>query len=620
MFLLPKPKQMNYTEGNFYVSKNIEIVLDYSCNFNDLESARLLKEEMQRLVGLKVKINKAFHSAKGFIYLKKGEGESESYTIKIEEDSIVVCGSDDAGLFYGVQTLRQIIRQKGVILPCLLIKDSPYFKYRGFFHDVTRGKVPTLKTLKELVDRLAFYKINQLQLYIEHTFAFKNLSEVWLDKDPLTSEEILELDDYCRKRNVELVPSLSTFGHLYEILTTKSYSYLCELDNSCDLPFTWFERQAHHTLDVSNEESLKFVQNMLQEFIPLFSSNKFNICSDETFDLGKGKSSKLNKKLGSGKLYVYFLNKIVSYVKSYNKDVMFWGDIIVRHPEYLKDIPKDVTCLNWAYYPEVTETDTKIISESGVKQYVCPGVGGWNRLMNSFDSAFVNISKMVSYGKKYGAGGVLNTDWGDYGHVNLFANSMPGMIYGGAISWNPEDKREFEQFDQDTSILEFGMTSRRLISLLRELSNEEIASWSFIVWWREQKILNNEVINENIKEFNKMEVTKVTTGYYRALELEKEILAVGINSYPNRKLDVMEFVNSARGVALMNAIYLAIKKYEFKCDEVQTVMKNNKLAVEIEYWFSDFSDLWRKRNKESELSRIREIIIFSCNFLRTIVE
>ena len=115
-----------------------------------------------------------------------------------------------------------------------------------------------------------------------------------------------------------------------------------------------------------------------------------------------------------------------------------------------------------------------------------------------------------------------------------------------------------------------------------------------------------------------MEVAKVTRGYYRARELEKEILAVGVNSYPNRKLDVMEFVNSARGVALMNAIYLAIKKYEFKSDEVQTVMRNNILAVEIEYWFSHFSELWRKRNKESELSRIREIIMFSCSFLRGI--
>lgn len=618
MFLIPEPKQIDYCDGEFYINKSTEIILDYSCNFKDLEAARLLKEEMEKLAGLKVRINKAFSNNKGSIYLRKCKLESEGYTIKICEEDIVVCGNDTAGLFYGVQTLRQIIRQNGISLPCLTITDSPYFENRGFFHDVTRGKVPTLKTLKELTDRLAFYKINQLQLYIEHTFAFKNLSEAWSGKDPLTAEEILELDEYCKKRNVELVPSLSTFGHLYEILKTKSYSHLCELDNSYGMPFTWFDRMAHHTLDVSNDESIKFVQDMLKEFIPLFSSNKFNICGDETLDLGKGKSSKLNEQLGTGRLYVNFLNKIISFVKGYDKQVMFWGDIIVKHPEYLKEIPEGVICLNWAYHPEVLEEDTKIIAEAGVKQYVCPGVGGWNRLMNSFDSSFENISKMVSYGKKHGASGVLNTDWGDYGHINLFANSMPGMIYGAALSWNSEDKRSFHEFDETVSILEFGVTSKRLVSLLRELSNEEVASWPFIVWWREQKILNNEFLSEYIKQLEKVDVDKVTKGYHRALTLEKEILLDSANCYENRRLDVSEFVNSAKGVALMNAICLVIKKYEFKNNEVELVVEPNKLAVELEYWFADFSDLWRIRNKESELYRIREVIIFVGNFLRSI--
>jgi len=620
MFLLPKPKQINYCLGNFYISGKTEIILDYNCNSHDFEAARLLKEEMQRFPGLKIQINKAFHNTGNSIYLKKCDGETEEYTIEIKESDIVVRGSDDAGLFYGVQTLRQIIRQNGVALPCLYIKDAPYFKSRGFFHDVTRGKVPTLKTLKELVDRLSFYKINQLQLYIEHTFAFKNSSEVWVGKDPLTAQEILELDDYCIKRNVELVPSLSTFGHLYEVLVTKSYSHLCELDNSYGTPFTWYDRMAHHTIDVSNEESIEFIKNMIQEFIPLFSSNKFNICCDETFDLGKGKSSKLNKKIGTGKLYIDFLNTIIKYVKGYGKEVMFWGDVIVKHNEYLKEIPKDVICLNWAYYPEVLENDTKIIALSGIKQYVCPGVGGWNRLMNSLDSSFVNISKMIGYGKKYGACGVLNTDWGDYGHINLFANSMPGMIYGASLSWNPEDKIEVQKFDEEASILEFGLNSKKLVSLLRELSRQEVASWAFIVWWREQKILNNEFLNENIKEFVRADNTKITKGYRRAIELEKEILEEGANSYKNRSLDIMEFVNSAKGVALMNAICLAIKKYDFKCDDIETVIPNNKLAVELEYWFTEFSELWRRRNKESEIYRIRDIIIFVCSFLRNIKE
>jgi hypothetical protein len=622
MFLIPEPKQIKINKGNFILSRSTEIILDSLCDFKDFKAARMLQKEIEKLTGITVKVNKAFSANKpeGSIYLKKcsGEGVKESYTLDIKENGIELCGNDQAGLFYAIQTLTQIIRQQRIILDCVSIEDKPHFKDRGFFHDVTRGKVPTLQTLKELVDRLAFYKINQLQLYIEHTFAFKNFSEVWMGKSPITAEEILELDAYCAERNVELVPSLSTFGHLYEILITKSYSHLCELDNSEEQPFTWYDRQMHHTLDVSNEESFEFVKSMLEEFIPLFSSNKFNICCDETFDIGKGKTKELAEKVGTSRLYVDFLNKIISFVKDFDKEILFWGDIIVKCPEYLKEIPKDVICINWAYNADVTEDDTRTISESGIKQYVCPGVGGWNRLMNVFDNAFVNISKMINYGQKYNAIGVLNTDWGDYGHINLFANSIPGMIVGAELSWNPDDKRKFEDFNEAISLLEYGDSSKKIMTLLTELSQCEVASWAFLVWWKEQKILNNGFLDENIKQFRDMDVTKATKGYYRALEIEKEIasLVYGINE--NRKLDMKEFMNSARGIALMNAACILINQHEFKSEEVKEVVGGYELAAQLEYWFEAFSALWRTRNKESELYRIKDMIILLCKYFRSI--
>ncbi len=125
--------------------------------------------------------------------------------------------------------------------------------------------------------------------------------------------------------------------------------------------YSFYERMAHHTLDVSNEESLKLVENMLEQYIPLFTSDKFNICGDETFDLGKGKSKELLDKIGEGKLYIDFLNKVISIVKKYDKKVMFWGDVILNHADLLNELPKDLICLNWNYSNEVTEEKTKTI-------------------------------------------------------------------------------------------------------------------------------------------------------------------------------------------------------------------------------------------------------------------
>ena len=113
---------------------------------------------------------------------------------------------------------------------------------------------------EKLADRMAFYKLNQMQLYIEHTFLFRDFSEIWRDDTPLTAEEILELDRYCLERGIELVPSLSTFGHLYKVLGSKHYSHLCELEGSEAMPFSLRGRMHHHTINVSSPESAGFIK------------------------------------------------------------------------------------------------------------------------------------------------------------------------------------------------------------------------------------------------------------------------------------------------------------------------------------------------------------------------
>ena len=70
------------------------------------------------------------------------------------------------------------------------------------------------------------YKLNQLQLYVEHTYLFRDFSEMWRDQTPLTAEEIRELDSYCRERHIELVPSLASFGHLCTLLSTNIWGSL----------------------------------------------------------------------------------------------------------------------------------------------------------------------------------------------------------------------------------------------------------------------------------------------------------------------------------------------------------------------------------------------------------
>ena len=94
--------------------------------------------------------------------------EGEAYTLSIDENHISIEADGPAGAFYAIQTLRQLFKHQQI--PCLTIEDKPDFAYRGFYHDVTRGKIPTVETVKKLIDQMAYYKLNSLQLYVEHVF------------------------------------------------------------------------------------------------------------------------------------------------------------------------------------------------------------------------------------------------------------------------------------------------------------------------------------------------------------------------------------------------------------------------------------------------------------------
>lgn len=638
MYLLPKPQEIDMKEGNFIIRPTTEIVLHNSCDLKVLQSAKIIQKEIEDILGFSLKITKSLSkNRENSIILKKDINfnikstklngnvdkiKSEAYEMCISFKSIVINAKENKGIFYGAQTLRQIIRNKGIELPCLKISDWPQFSERGFYHDVTRGKVPTLQTLKELVDRASMYKINQLQLYVEHSFAFTNHSEIWSGNDPLTAEEILELDEYCKEKNVELVPSLASFGHLYHALTSKSFNDLCELEDSYGKAFSWIERMGHHTLNVTDERSIEFVRDMFEEFIPLFSSDKFNICCDETFDLGKGKSKEEAERIGVGRLYVDFLKKIIDIVRVNNKKPMFWSDIIIKYPELLCELPQDVICLNWNYSPEATDKNTKIIAQSELPQYVCPGVSGWDKFINDLDGSFENIKRMSQYGKEYNAVGILNTDWGDYGHINLFANSMPGMIYGAALSWNTEDIQDISEVDKAISRLEFKDKSDKIVSVLRELSRAHVITFMETVWWKEDRFNQSKLLKNkpeykdkyilNIKE------DKIHEGYNKAQELEVEILKLMAEVPKEVKNDYKEFYISSRAVAVLNSLYLIIKKYDLNEDVQKLIHEPKELAREIEYFLNDFCSIWRMRNKESELQRVKDTFRDICVFLREI--
>lgn len=656
MYIIPRPQQWYQKEGTFTLKYDRRIVLNSNCPPEVYEDAQMLQQDLEEYAGFCTTISCGIPE-NGDICLQLGEHMKEQeYTLLVQAHGICITGGSAVGIFYGIQTLRQIIEQCGCCIPYTIIVDQPKILHRGFYHDVTRGRIPTMDYLKKLVDRMAFYKLNQLQLYMEHTFLFRGFSEVWRDDTPLTAEDILELDAYCRKRHIELVPSIACFGHLYKVLRTKTYGELCEMPGMEKEPFGFVDRMRHHTLDVSNPESIQLVKALIDEFMPLFTSQYFNICADETFDLGKGKSAALAEEKGTQRLYLDFVKELCEYVVSKGKTPMFWGDIICEIPEAVQELPKETICLNWGYDADWPEDSTRKLSEAGARLYNCPGVSGWDQLVNQIRVSYENISRMCQYASNYHAEGLLNTDWGDCGHINHPDFSLPGMIYGAAFSWNLEIP-EFEDINRQISRVSYGDETETLASVLARISESWKFTWRNMVDFLEQDGLklaqmgnptDRKALLDELEKLVKIEEPAVYQQAAQELETIQQELYAAVSHLPvGRRGKIRAYLIAVQGMILLQKIgavladFIALMEAQGKEPaEDQAVqsdinMENDikripehqetenahreeqwNLAEDLEYWLYDYKKLWRSVSKEAELHRIEHVICQYADWLR----
>ena len=361
---------------------------------------------------------------------------AEGYDLAVSKKGIEILFRETAGLRAASATLRQLLREYGRTLPCLKIRDWPDFPRRGVMLDISRGRVPRLETLLDLVEKLSDFKINEFQLYTEHTFAYKKYQRIWQSWGALTAKEIQILDARCCELGIDLVPNQNSFGHLRYFLEDSKLKKLGELSKPYEAETKDFLRRPT-TLAPNHPGTLPFVRGLYDELLPNFSSQFFNIGGDETWDLGKGQSKVICERKGKGRVYLDFLKKLHREVSARGQTMMFWGDIILKQSALIRELPKNIIALNWGYESDHPfEKEAAQFAKAKIKFYVCPGTSTWQTLLGRHDNGFANLRAAAKAGKKFGAAGYLNTDWGDGGHPQPLAVSWPLFAAGAALAWN----------------------------------------------------------------------------------------------------------------------------------------------------------------------------------------
>jgi len=431
--LLPAPQQISYDEGVCQLAPGSFIWVDRPGDYGLFRIAEDIKKSLGGIYGeLKLSASNLNKTSVVIRVLPNSISQAQGYRLSILPEKIRIIAHDSAGAFYAAQTLKQICRVADGKLKCMKVKDWPDYPNRGVMLDISRDKVPTMNTLYQLVDTLAEFKINQFQLYTEHTFAYRNHRTVWKDASPMTAEQILKLDRYCAKRYIELVPNQNSFGHFARWLKHERYSHLAETPRGGDL-------------SPVIPESIEHLRDMYDDLLPNFSSSQFNVGCDETWSLGKGKSKAAVEEHGVGKVYLGFLKQIHGLVSSHGRTMQFWGDIVMNHPELVSELPDGIIVMEWGYWAKHPYDDhCKKYADAGVPFYVCPGTSTWNTIAGRTDNALANLLNAAENGKKHGAIGFLNTNWGDNGHWQPLSVCYPGYAYGAGLSWAIENNKDMD--------------------------------------------------------------------------------------------------------------------------------------------------------------------------------
>jgi hypothetical protein len=438
--IIPAPKVVKILDGKFTFTASTSIVIEnlsYSeTAFAASELASEIKIELgfQPLLTDKPKVNpvtllligrdtkslEKIIRTENLTALSLGE---EGYFLDVSSNQILIAANTEAGLFYGVQSLKQLIRanRTGNSIPCLVITDKPTMRYRGWMDDISRGPIPTVEFIKKEIRTMAEFKQNFFNLYTEHVFRSDKYPDI-SPTDGFTPAEIKELADYAAKYHMDLMGNFQSFGHMAKILSNPFYAHLG--DNG-------------DILNPADERTYTFLSDLYSEMIPAYKSIFFNINCDETFGLGEGKSKAMADSIGESGIYAYHINRIDKLIKPYGKRIMMWGDIAVNKPEIISRLPKDLIVLSWGYHAAESFDDAiHPFVKSGFDFMVAPGVGCWGELWPALGNAAVNISNYTRDGAKLGAMGMMNTAWDDNGH-NLFEYNWHGLAWGAECSWNP---------------------------------------------------------------------------------------------------------------------------------------------------------------------------------------
>jgi hexosaminidase len=342
--IVPQPRHLQLEQGSYRLDARTRVEAPNDARGREI--ATFLRDAIHAQTGIAVREGGGAHAIE--LKLDPAVQGDEAYRLAVTPTRITISASTDRGLFWGVQTLRQLLpmgRTAPVEIPAVRIEDAPAYAWRGVMLDVSRHFYP-MSFIEKQLDLLSYYKINTFHWHLTDDQGWRiqirrypKLTSVgaWRTEADgtryggfYTQAQIREVVDYARRRNITVVPEIEMPGH--SVAAIAAYPEL-----SCDkkqvaVTTAW---GVHKNIDcVGDEGTFTFLRNVLDEVLPLFPSPYVHIGGDETpkdrwHDCASCQA--LMRKLGlkdEDGLQSYFIRRIQKYLEGKGKTLVGWDEIL----------------------------------------------------------------------------------------------------------------------------------------------------------------------------------------------------------------------------------------------------------------------------------------------------
>jgi hexosaminidase len=473
--LLPRPQEAHYGEGKLPL-RGLVIRFAMTPTAEDHFAAEQLAAGLSARTGLATEIGRK-RPRPAIMLDRTGDGallpgtndsvgpdSRESYLLKVTTNGVEIRAPSSAGLFYGVQTLLQMVEgtDEQAALPVAEIRDWPSLAYRAFMMDFSHGQLLRVSEIMRQIDLLAKFKANQYYFYSEMNVEMEGYELVNPDAR-FTRDDIKKIVEYAHQRHMDVVPCTELYGHMHDLFRVEKFSDL-------GLP------QYGDEFDPRNPRVMAVMDDLLNQNMKLFGSPWIHVGFDEPWSLGK-----IGMVEGKDpfQTFVAILGHLTEEARKHGVRLVYWADIangastLSSHPDLIKKLPAGAVSAPWAYDPDTNyEQFVEPLAKENVPTMVTPAIWNWNEIFPDYHRSFLDINGLTAAGKKFGTLGVLNTGWTDCGQT-LYRQSLPGLAFGAAAAWQAQVVDTNSFFADYTALMYPAAEAAEIAPALEELSTVE---------------------------------------------------------------------------------------------------------------------------------------------------